>query len=116
MVIGIKWVGALLDRGRISPESHVHFATDSKYVMGLLTGGTLAKSNSLLARAVQDYYSALKDSLHITLHWSPGHSGILGNEEADRMANLASSYSYINQRIYNPLDELGSFRALPFTG
>ena len=84
--------------------------------MGLLTGNTLIKSKALLARAVQDYYSALSDSLQITLDWSPGHSGILGNEEADRMANLATSYSYAKQRIYNPLEELDSFRALPFTG
>jgi len=116
MGIGVKWVNSLIERDRISTDAHIHFVTDSSYVMGLLTGNTIIKSNALLARAVQDYYSALSDTLHITLDWSPGHSGILGNEEADRMANLATSYSYANQRIYNPLDELEKFRALPFTG
>jgi len=44
----------------------------------------------------------------ITLEWSPGHSGVTGNEEADRIANpsvLHTTIACIKQRANQSINE-----------
>jgi ribonuclease HI len=116
LAAAIKWVGELNDDDQVPLGTTIHFCTDSQYVINLLTGNAICNSNTLLVRSTQDYYAALCDSLHVLLHWTPGHSGIFGNEESDRMANLATSFSFIKERLFNPFQELDSFRTHPYPG
>jgi ribonuclease HI len=116
LAAAVKWVGELNDDGQVLLGTTIHFCTDSKYVINLLTGNAICNSNALLVRATQDYFAALCDSLHVLLHWTPGHSGIFGNEESDRMANLATSFSFIQERLFNPFEELDSFQTHPYPG
>jgi hypothetical protein len=37
-----------------------------------------------------------KQNINITLHWIPSHVGICGNEEADRLAKVATDLDYLH--------------------
>ncbi|KAF8535376.1 hypothetical protein BDD12DRAFT_893114 [Trichophaea hybrida] len=56
-----------------------------------------------LARAINEHARALRGhGIEVVIHWVPGHSGISGNEQADRQANKAREcrgYT-VRERIY----------------
>jgi len=53
-------------------------------------------------QAPPTHSSPLAHGIATEIHWVPGHSGIPGNEEADRQANLArdASGSTVIERLY----------------
>ncbi len=60
---------------------------DSKYVWGLLTQNWKPKKNKELVQKLRNVFSSFS---HIDVRHVQGHSGVEGNEEADRLAVLAA--------------------------
>jgi ribonuclease HI len=66
-----------------SCEGPIRIITDSMYVINCLTGIWSINAN-------KDLFGVLQQEVgnrYIILEWVKGHSGIRGNEEADRLAN-----------------------------
>lgn len=74
----------------LKPEEHdkvIHLYTDSGWSLGVLIGGWKAKTNLELIKAIK----ALSEKMpELELLKIKGHSGQEGNEEADRLATMAS--------------------------
>lgn len=64
-------------------DAPIRLHTDSKYCIGLLSQGWKPKKNQELVAAVK---LALGRHGHWSLHYVPGHSGILLNDRADALA------------------------------
>jgi ribonuclease HI len=60
--------------------------TDSKYAQGVLCKNWKAKANRPLIQSIK---TKIRSRGNIKINWIAGHAGILGNEEADALANLA---------------------------
>lgn len=60
--------------------------TDSKYAEGVLTKNWKAKANREIIQSIK---SKIRKRGNIKIVWVAGHAGILGNEEADTLANQA---------------------------
>lgn len=60
--------------------------TDSKYAQGVLSKNWKAKANRELIQSIK---STIRTRGNIKITWVAGHAGILGNEEADTLANQA---------------------------
>lgn len=56
---------------------------------------------------IQEIQKVLDDNENITLMWVPGHSGIAGNEEADRCANTGRDSARLTDTV--PSDDLKSW-------
>jgi ribonuclease HI len=64
-------------------DAPIRLHTDSKYCIGLLTQGWKPKKNQELIAQVK---RSLARHAHWTIHYVPGHSGILLNDRADALA------------------------------
>ncbi len=60
--------------------------TDSRYAEGVLTKNWKAKANRELIQSIKN---KIRKRGNIKISWIAGHAGILGNEEADTLANQA---------------------------
>ena len=65
----------------------VRVFTDSRYALGVLTLGWKAKINQALIESIKDLISTFKDLKFIKIS---GHTGVEGNERADRLASSAA--------------------------
>ena len=72
----------------------MHTYPDSKAGLQLLARGPSHQSTcspGLVERSPRTIRELSNHGTSITFQWVPGHAGLLGNEEADRLANLGSS-------------------------
>lgn len=71
--------------------------TDSQYAIGVLTQGWKAKANQDLVATIKE---RLAERKNVTLHYVPGHSGVLLNERADELARLAVTERKTSEKRY----------------
>jgi hypothetical protein len=74
--------------GRTYRNTRIHIFSDSQAALGAHDG---PKVTSELVAECLNALTALAGLNEVTLVWVPGHSGILGNEEAVRLARRASA-------------------------
>ena len=77
---------------------NVHVYTDSKLTHDAFKyGHSAGRNNRGLVKAVRKSITRYHDKGgSIIMHWIPGHSGIVGNETADKLAGAGSLYSKHN--------------------
>ena len=75
-------------------RSEVHIFSDSRYASDAVEEKTKNTENLALIIAVRKLYRSMLDAgFTIEFHWVKGHSGVAGNETADRLAGEASARS-----------------------
>ena len=89
-------IGMVVDHFRANNEHcNIHIYTDSKMVHDALSYGWAAgKDNRELLKQVRSTIRHYKTTGgNVIFHWVPGHSGIVGNEAADKLAGAGALYS-----------------------
>ena len=79
--------------------NHVYFYSDSSSAVSEIVSPLLHPSqiaSLIFLRHVSSILSS-PSSPHVSLHWSPGHAGVVGNEAADQVAKLAIRGRALNQ-------------------
>jgi ribonuclease HI len=95
--------------------SSIHFFTDSSSAASMIVDPTVHPAqlaSIIFIRHISHVLSTYPSPL-ITLEWSPGHSGVTGNEEADKVAKagitnpsiLHTTVAYIKQRANQSINE-----------
>eukprot|EP00435_Cladocopium_sp_Y103_P034618 s736_g9.t1 len=111
----LEAIAFLLSSPPVPPS--VHFHLDSQYVLDLLLGISLPSQNIALASMLLDYFHHLATLTHIRLFKVKSHTGIPGNERADRNADLGlSSRSQIGRFSTFPPAPLAPLPPPPSTG
>ena len=103
-------------------SSHLHIYTDSTFVLGLIRGGLLAMERDgwpdlplfkfatpgSLRTLFQNLLGLLRrhNSL-LKFSWVKGHSGVYGNERADKVAALGVAHSHFTFSVTAPVLEPG---------
>jgi ribonuclease HI len=75
------------------PPGTIIIFTDSAGCVGYLDRGWAQPSTTSLSRATRTLWNQLKKLRTSRLFWIRGHSGIAGNDEADRLAKIAANKS-----------------------
>ncbi|MBL8682212.1 MAG: ribonuclease HI [Myxococcales bacterium] len=71
--------------------------TDSQYSIGVLSKGWKAKANTELVLSIR---AKLAGRHNVTLHYVPGHAGVLLNERADELARQAVTNRATSEKRY----------------
>jgi ribonuclease HI len=90
--VAVTWADRSVPRA-----SDLYIVTDSDYSIGVLTRGWATVKNSLLIEAISDTVNASRHRIHFV--WAPGHTGIFGNEIADRLADKGTQRSSAGEGI-----------------
>ena len=77
------------------PLGTIIIFTDFAGCVGYLDRGWAQPSTTSLSRATRALWNKLKKLRTSRLFWIRGHSGIAGNDEADRLAKLAANKSKV---------------------
>ena len=96
---------ALRAAGVARDSRKAYICTDSSLTEGLLFKNWSTSSPSLRAvvTAVRKLLREVRATFLVSPIWCPGHAGIHGNEEADRLAGLGSTLSKEGGGIPSPL-------------
>lgn len=78
--------------GSKSLPAAVHY--DSQYAANIVTGRNRAHKNLELASTLQRLYAEIKQQRPLNLVYVKGHSGVAGNELADRLASMGAEGRY----------------------
>lgn len=65
----------------------------------------VGKTNYLVPAIINMFHKLISRGQVVTLTWIPGHLGIRGNEEADKIANLARN-SLIQEQFLTPFSDV----------
>ncbi|GAB0096709.1 hypothetical protein DMENIID0001_122590 [Sergentomyia squamirostris] len=82
-LLGVQKLAELGIRGR-----KIQILSDSRAAILSLSG---FNSRSALVLQCRDVLESISQECEVGLYWVPGHKGIQGNEEADRLASAGSS-------------------------
>ena len=92
----MEMMGAIMALESLREPCEVILMTDSKYLKNGITkwikcwkarGWTTKEREPVKNRELWERLDALNQKHRVTWKWVPGHSGISGNEQADRLAN-----------------------------
>ena len=83
-------------------HSAAYIFTDSNYAIGVATGKWKGK-HPLIDKLVVDTLARTRSVIPVNIVWTPGHSGVAGNERADRIADIFSHRSKISPPSPSPL-------------
>ena len=75
---------------------------DSKYAMGIAQGLFFPRENVLMAKLLRHLYGVVQRVFDVSLSWTKGHDGDLGNMLADSLANEGCVSELQNDRDFMP--------------
>lgn len=87
-------------------RKNIYIFSDNRAAIGALMGTT---TTSAIVWDCMQALQKLSESNKITLIWVPGHQGIQGNEEADRLAKLGTQEEPVNWPVGVPFSVGRSF-------
>jgi ribonuclease HI len=75
----------------LKPQQQLVVFSDSQHALRAIQAGNSARiGRALLAKIAQSTTSLCRAGMDLRFRWSPGHSGIIGNKEADEAARTES--------------------------
>ena len=87
----------------IRTEDKVIIHPDSKYAMGIALGLFLPRENVLMAKLLRHLYGVVQKVFDISLRWTRGHDGDIGNLLADSLAHDGCAAELPRERDFMPL-------------
>ena len=77
---------------------------DSKYAIGVVQGLFFPRENVLMAKLLRHLYGVVQRVFDVSLCWTKGHDGDLGNVLADTLANEGCAMEFPVDRDFVPSD------------
>ena len=91
-----------------SSQHQVYILSDSNFIIKLLNRTTFSTEFEHLIVQVLMLKNIYSTKYPIQFCWVPGHVGLVGNEAADKMANIGSG-SLRMHPLHIPTNQVGSF-------